>query len=90
MYAKMPFGLMSGGKPFQREMDIGFVEENDSSVVMYLDDITIFSKSASGHLKHLKQVFLKCRKYGISQNPKKYNFTMQEGIFGVMLYQRME
>jgi hypothetical protein len=31
------------------------------------------------HLKHLEQVFKKCRRYGISLNPKKSQFTMLEG-----------
>ena len=44
MYAKMPFGLMNAGATFQREMDIAFYEEKDKSVVVYLDDITVFSK----------------------------------------------
>jgi len=30
-------------------------------------------------LDHLKQVFLKCRKHGISLNPKKSLFGLEEG-----------
>ena len=60
-------------------MDIAFAEERDKFIVIYLDDITIFSGSNDEHLKHLKQVFLKCRRFGISPNPKKSNFAMQEG-----------
>ena len=48
-------------------------------VVIYLDDITVFSQSDDEHLKHLKQTFLKCRKYGLSLNPKKSHFAVQEG-----------
>ena len=43
----------------QREMDIAFSEEKDKYVVIYLDDITMFSKSDPDHLKHLIKVFLK-------------------------------
>ena len=60
-------------------MDIAFVGERDKFVVIYLDDITVFSQSDDEHLKHLKQTFLKCRKYGLSLNPKKSHFTVQEG-----------
>jgi len=60
-------------------MDITLVEERDKFIVIYLDDITVFSISNDEHLKHLKQVFLKCRRFGISLNPKKSNFAMQEG-----------
>jgi hypothetical protein len=79
MYAKMPFGLMNAGETFQRAMDIAFADEKDKFIVIYLDDITVFSDSDDQHLKHLRRVFQKCRKFGISLNPKKSNFGMQEG-----------
>jgi hypothetical protein len=79
MYAKMPFGLMNAGATFQRAMDIAFVGEKDKFVVVYLDDITVFSKSDKEHCCHLRKVFLKCRSFGISLNPKKSLFAMQEG-----------
>jgi hypothetical protein len=79
MYAKMPFGLMNAGETFQRAMDIAFAEERDKFIVIYLDDITIFSGSDDEHLKHLKQVFLKCRRFGISLNPKKVKFCNARG-----------
>ena len=86
MYAKMPFGLMNVGATFQREVDIAFSEEKDRVVVIYLDDITMFSKTHQDHLKHLKRVFLKCRYFGISLNPKKSNFSMKEGkILGYII-----
>ena len=50
MYAKIPFGLMNVGATFQRAMEIAFLEENDKYVVIYLDDITMFSKSDPDHL----------------------------------------
>ena len=78
LYAKMPFGLMNAGVTFQRAMDIVFVEENDKFFVIYLYDITVFSGSDQHHLNHLKQLFLKCRKFGISLNPKNSNFSMLE------------
>ena len=71
MYAKMPFGLMNVEATFQRVMDITFVGEKDKFVIIYLDDITIFSSSHKDHLQHFKKVFLKCRQFGILVNPKK-------------------
>ena len=79
MYDKIPFGLMNVGATLQRAMDIDFVGEKDKFVVIYLDDITVFSKSNDEHLKHLKQTFLKWRKFGLSLNPKKSHFVVQEG-----------
>jgi hypothetical protein len=65
MYDKMPFGLINVGATFQREMDIAFVGEKDKFIVIYLDDMTIFSKSDEDHIKHLRQTFIKCRKFGL-------------------------
>ena len=79
MYAKMPFGLMNAGATFQRAMDIAFAGEIGISVVIYMDDITVYSKSDRENLRHLEKVFMKCRKYGISLNPKKSNFALEEG-----------
>ena len=45
MYAKMPFGLMNAGATFQRAMDTTFVGEKDKFVLIYLDDITVYSSS---------------------------------------------
>jgi len=79
MYAKMPFRLMNVGATFQRAMDITFAEEKDKILVIYLYDITVFSKSNEEHVAHLLRVFRKCKKFGISFNPKKSNFDMKEG-----------
>ena len=48
-------------------------------MVIYLDDITVFSKNRADHLTHLRRVFEHCRKYGISLNPKKSIFSVTEG-----------
>jgi hypothetical protein len=79
MYAKMPFGLMNAGVTVQRAMDIAFIRDKDKFVVIYLDDITMFSQSDEEHCDHLRKVFLKCRKFGRSMNPKKSLFAMKEG-----------
>jgi hypothetical protein len=79
MYAKMPFGLMNAGETFQCAMDIAFIGEKDKFVVIYLVDITLFSRFDKEHYHDLKKVFLKCRKFGLSLNPKKSLFAMKEG-----------
>ena len=53
MCAKMPFGLMNEGATFQRAMEIAFLEERNRFVVIYLDDITVYSRSDQDNLKHL-------------------------------------
>jgi hypothetical protein len=54
MYENMPFGLMNAGATFQRAMYIDFIGEKDRFVVIYIDDITVFSISDEEHLQHLK------------------------------------
>ena len=49
------------------------------SVVVYLEDITIFTKKRHDHLLALRHVFDRCRKYGISLNPKKLVFAAPKG-----------
>jgi hypothetical protein len=89
-YDKMPFGLMNVGATFQRTMDIAFIGEKDKFMVIYLDDITIFSNINDEHLQHLKQTFKKCIMYGISLNPKKSHFAMHEGNLLAILYLKEE
>jgi len=78
-YRKMPFGLINVGATFQRAMDITFKGLINKTVVIYLDDITVYSKKRGDHLKDLKQIFQRCLRYGISLNPKKYFFALSEG-----------
>eukprot|EP00253_Pinus_taeda_P029668 PITA_29668 len=75
----MPFGLKNTGATFQRAMDIAFSKEINDFLVVYLDDLTPFSKYDQEHLKHLRKIFMTCRKYGISLNPKKSLFALEEG-----------
>lgn len=70
-------------------MDIAFSKEKGKFVVIYLDDIIVFSKSDPDHLQHLRKVFHKCRKFGISLKPKKSHFFMEEGkLLGHIISER--
>ena len=62
-------------------MDIAFRGLIHNSVVVYLDDVTIYSKERQDHLFALKQVFERCRKFSISVNPKNSIFAVIEGKF---------
>ena len=42
-YANIPFGLINAGARFQWDMDISFAEEKENFLVIYLDEITIYS-----------------------------------------------
>lgn len=47
--------------------------------MIYLDDLTVYSKRRKHHLRDLEKVLGRCRQYGISLNPKKYVFFVEEG-----------
>jgi hypothetical protein len=79
MYVKIPFILMNVGATFQRVMDIAFVDELGRFIVICLDDVIVYSQSDEEHLQHLRRMFKKCRKFGISLNPKKSLFGLEEG-----------
>jgi hypothetical protein len=71
----VPFGLINVGNTFHRVMDIAFKGLIGHSMVMYLDHVIFYSKQRVSHPKHLKHIFERCRKYGISLNPKKSIFA---------------
>ena len=60
-------------------MDLDFVGKTNKFVVIYLDDIAVFSNKDQKHLKHLMKFFDRCRKFGISLNPKKSLLNIREG-----------
>ena len=56
-YRIMFFGLINVVANFQRDVDIDFCGLIGRIVVVYLDDVTIFSKKREGHAFHLKHIF---------------------------------
>lgn len=90
MYAHMPLGLIITRATFQIAMDINFVGEKDKLAVVYLDNIIVFSKTNEVCILHLKITFEKCRRYGISLNPKKYLFALRdENLLGHIVTQEV-
>ena len=58
----MPFGLCNAPSTFQRLMNSVFEKELNSFVLVYLDDILVYSRSVREHWGHLRQAFEKLRK----------------------------
>ena len=52
----MPFGLCNVPATFQRTMDKVLKGIKDQFVMVYLDDVIIYSKTFSEHLKHIEEV----------------------------------
>ena len=80
-FLRIPFGLLNVFATIQRAMDFSFKELIGKIIKIYQDDLTVFSKEISDHISHLMQVFIRCRKYGISLNPTKSIFGVDEGKF---------
>jgi len=60
----MPFGLTNALATFQRMMNQVFTKINRDFVVVYLDNLNIYSQNFNKHLIHLKEVLkLKRKKY---------------------------
>jgi len=52
----MPFGLTNAPSVFQRFVNENFANLLDVYVLVYLDDILIFSDNMADHKKHVKEV----------------------------------
>ena len=53
----MTFGFKNAPAHFQRSMNLLLADLLDVCVLVYMDDILIFSKTADEHRAHVKQVF---------------------------------
>ena len=67
----MPFGLCNAPATFQRTMNRVFFELLDIGVVVYLDDVLIYSEDIESHKKLLRKVFDILRKNKLFVKPEK-------------------
>ena len=68
---RMPFGLTNAPATFQSLMETCLGDLNLHWCIIYLDDIVIFSKDLTSHLKRLEAVFKKLEKAGLKLKPSK-------------------
>ncbi|CAJ0648430.1 9416_t:CDS:2, partial [Entrophospora sp. SA101] len=74
-FNRMPFGLTNAPASFQRLMNKVLSKEIGRFVVVYLDDINIYSKSFEEHLEHLEIVFSRLRQAGLKLGKDKCSFA---------------
>ena len=77
----MPFGLTNAPEYFMYLMNKVFMEELDQFVVVFIDDILIYSKSATEHEEHLRIVLERLREHQLYAKFIKCEFWLQEVAF---------
>ena len=60
----MTFGFKNAPAHFQRSMNLLLADLLDECVLVYMDDILIYSKTAAEHRTHVKQVFARLHEQG--------------------------
>jgi transposase InsO family protein/dUTPase len=77
----MPFGLTNAPSSFQRLMDEVLQPILGKFVLVYLDDLIIFSKDLPQHIVHLKTVFELLDRYNLKVKLKKCSLAKKELVY---------
>ncbi|MBW0490370.1 hypothetical protein O181_030085 [Austropuccinia psidii MF-1] len=78
-YTRMPSCIKNCQAHFQRMMDTIFQEEIlEGWMVVYIDDIIIYSEKLEDHLQHTNRVISKCTPINLKISLNKCNFCQQE------------
>ncbi|XP_062844567.1 retrovirus-related Pol polyprotein from transposon 412 [Trichomycterus rosablanca] len=75
---RMPFGLCNAPGTFQRLMQRMFGDQQCQSVLLYLDDIVIFSSTVAQHLQRLEMVLTRLQAEGLKAKLGKCAFFKPE------------
>ncbi|GBG84361.1 hypothetical protein CBR_g38333 [Chara braunii] len=74
----MPFGLTNAPATFQAAMTMEFRHMLDRFVLIYLDDILVYSRSLDEHEEHLRTILERLRQAKYKANHDKCEFAQQE------------
>ena len=77
-FRRVPFGICNGPAVFQRTMNHILAPLLGKCVLVYLDDIVVFSRDATEHNKHLRKVFQLLERHCVTLNRKKCEFAKPE------------
>jgi transposase InsO family protein len=77
-YERMAFGLSGAPSTFQRVMDAMLVGLRDVDVLVYLDDLLIFSETIEEHVRRMRLVFDRIRQANFKLNVDKCTFAVPE------------
>ncbi len=77
-YNHLPYGLSNGPSTFQRLMERIFSDESFQSVLLYLDDVIVFSSTVEQHLERLERVLQRFRHHDLKVKHSKCCFFQKE------------
>ena len=77
-HARMPFGLTGAPATFQRLMNSIMSDVLFNFLLVYLDDLLIYSRTFESHLEHLEQILQKLRDAGLKLNIEKCHILREE------------
>ncbi|KAL0154049.1 hypothetical protein M9458_050649 [Cirrhinus mrigala] len=77
-FNRMPFGLCNAPSTFQRLMERIFGDQSLHALLLYLDDIVIFSSTFDQHLERLEMVLSRLQTHNLKVKLKKCNFFQTE------------
>ena len=77
----LTFGLTNAPATFQAEMNHIFAKQLNKFVLVYLDDILIYSKTLKEHIAHMREVLLVLRNNKLYAKLSKCEFCLPEVTF---------
>ena len=80
-FCVMPMGLVNASYTFQKMMQLVLSGLQWQICMVYLDDVTVYSKSFDKHLENLNAVFDRFRNEGLKLKPKKCQFCKPEVLY---------
>jgi hypothetical protein len=80
-FTVMPFGLTNAPAFFMNLMNKVFMEELDKFVVVFIDDILIYSKNREDHMRHLRTILRKVRAHQLYAKLSKCEFWLEKIAF---------
>jgi hypothetical protein len=80
-YTVVSFGLTNASTYFMNMMNKVFMDELDKCVIVFIDDILVFSKTVEEHEEHLRIVLGKLRQQQLYAKFSKCEFLMEEVAF---------
>ncbi|GBG89984.1 hypothetical protein CBR_g50074 [Chara braunii] len=80
-FTVMPFGLTNAPATFQTTMNDIFRDILEECVLVYLDDIVVYSRTLEDHLRHLRGVLQCLRKHGFYAKLSKCRFAQRKVDF---------